>query len=123
MEGKQIVYYALGILAYAVAKSDGEIQVEEKDRLNEILEKELDHNLDFQYAEIIFQLLDQDGTKLSNVYEWAMTELKKGRHYLDEESKKKMIFVMREVSRAFGSVTSEESGMIRQFEEDLKSLH
>lgn len=122
MEGKQIVYYALGIFAYAVAKSDGEIQEEEKDRLNDILEKELDHNLDFQYADIIFQLLDHDGTDLKNVYEWAMKELRKGRHYLDEEDKKKMVFVMREVARAFGSVTAEESGIIEHFERDLMSF-
>ena len=122
MVGKQSIYYALGILAYAVAKSDGEIQFEEREKLAEIIERELEHNLDFQYAEIIFELLEKDNSKYDNVYNWAIQELKKGRHFLSPEIKSQLIGVLQDIAKAFGSVTIEESNIIERFEKDLKLI-
>ena len=122
MVGKQSIYYALGILAYAVAKSDGEIQFEEREKLAEIIEKELEHNLDFQYAEIIFELLEKDNSKYDNVYSWAIQELKKGRHFLSPQIKSQLIGVLQDIAKAFGSMTIEESNIIERFEKDLKLI-
>ena len=33
MDAKQHLYYALGALAYAVAKSDGKVQAEEREKI------------------------------------------------------------------------------------------
>ena len=122
MIGKQSIYYALGILAYAVAKADGEIQREEREKLSFIVEKELEHNLDFQYAEIIFQLLEKDDSKYNSVYDWAILELKKGRHFLSPKIKDNMINVLQEIAKAFENVTIEESTIIEKFKNDLKSI-
>ena len=120
--GKQSIYYALGILAYAVAKSDGEIQYEEREKLSEIIKRELEHNLDFQYAEIIFQLLEKEDSKYENVYNWALEELNKGRHFLTTEIRNQMIEVLQDIANAFGTVTIEESNIIEQFKKDLKII-
>jgi uncharacterized tellurite resistance protein B-like protein len=122
MIGKQSIYYALGILAYAVAKSDGEIQFEEREKLAEIIERELEHNLDFQYAEIIFELLEKENRQYENVYNWALEELKKGRHFLSPEIKTQLVGVLKDIARAFGSMTIEESNIIDRFEKDLESI-
>ena len=122
MVGKQSIYYALGILAYAVAKSDGEIQLEEREKLTQIIKRELEHDLDFQYAEIIFQLLEQENANYENVYNWALEELKKGRHFLSPKIKSQLIGVLQDIAMAFGSVTIEESNIIDRFERDLKLI-
>jgi len=122
MEGKQNLYYALGILAYAVAKADGVIQEEEGKLLREIVRSETNHNMDFQYAEIIFQLLEKDNAGLDRVYEWALGEINKGRHHLTSEIKTKMIDVLYRIADAFEYITEEEEIIIHRFEKDLKSL-
>ena len=122
MIGKQSIYYALGILAYAVAKSDGEIQIEERVKLDEIIQRELGFNLDFQYAEIIFQLLEKEDSNYESVYSWAIEELKKGRHVINETIKVQLVKVLQEIAEAFGPVTNEELKIITQFKKDLKMI-
>ena len=109
-------------MAYAVAKSDGEVQFEEREKLTQIIERELEHNLDFQYAEIIFQLLEQENSEYESVYNWAIEELKKGRHFLSPEIKSQLIGVLQDIAMAFGSVTIEESNIIDRFERDLELI-
>ena len=122
MEGKQNIYYALGILAFAVAKSDGTIQQEEKDKLFEIVEREISHSIDFEYAEIIFQLLERDQLGYENTYSWAIEELKKGRHYLSPEIKEKMVETLKQIAMSFDKVSSEESDIIIRFKKDIEKI-
>jgi len=122
VEGKQSIYYALGILAYAIAKSDGEIQKEEKDKLFEIVKKELEHNINFEYAEIIFLLLEKDNIGFESTYGWAIEELKKGRHYLSPEIKQKMIETLKQVANSFEKVNSLEFDIINKFKKDLETI-
>jgi hypothetical protein len=60
MDAKQHLYYALGIMAYAVAKSDGEVQNEERQMIHKIVVEESGHEIDFDYAEIIFSILQKE---------------------------------------------------------------
>ena len=122
MEGKQNLYYALGILAFAVAKADGVIQNEEEKKLFEIVKTETDHDMDFQYAEIIFQLLEKDSVGMDHVYDWAMDELNKGRHSLTTDIKNKMIEVLYKIADAFDHITDEEEKIILRFKNDLKTM-
>ena len=122
MEGKQNIYYALGILAYGLAKCDGKIQREEKDLLFEIVEKEMDHNIDFEYAEIIFQLLERDNLGFDKTYSWAIEELKKGRHYLSPEIKSKMIRTLERIAEVFDKVSQGELNIIEKFKKDLEKI-
>ena len=122
MEARQNIYYALGILAYALAKSDGKIQHEEKEKLFEIVKKEIDHNIDFEYAEIIFQLLERDKMGFEQTYSWALEELKKGRHYLSPEIKKNMITTLEQIAISFDKVSNEEENFIDRFKIDIENI-
>ncbi|MEQ8323147.1 MAG: TerB family tellurite resistance protein [Vicingaceae bacterium] len=122
MEGERGLYYSLGILAYAVAKADGSIQKEEKDKLGSILQKEFRHKPDFDYAEIIFQLLTKEDAGIARVYDWAFSEIKRNRHSLTEEMKVKMVRVMREVAMSFRPVTEEETAVIEKFVKDIAAV-
>ena len=86
------------------------------------MKKETNHDIDFQYAEIIFQLLEKDNTGLDHVYDWAMEEMNKGRHYLTPEIKNKMIGVLYKIADAFDHITAEEEKIIHRFKDDLKTL-
>jgi uncharacterized tellurite resistance protein B-like protein len=122
LEARQNIYYSLGILAYALAKSDGKIQDEEKKRLFEVVKREMNHDIDFQYAEIIFQLLERDEYGFENTYQWALRELEKGRHYLSPEIKRKMVHTLRQIALAFNRLSQEESSFIDRFEKDLENM-
>ena len=122
MEGKQNIYYALGILAFAIAKSDGKINWQEKEKLFEIVNREMDHDIDFEYAEIIFQLLERDNLGFDRTYKWAIEELKKGRHYLSPEIKSKMIDTIEQIALAFDKVSNEESDIIERFKKDIETI-
>lgn len=74
MNNTQGLYYAFGELAYAVAASGsgGSISAAEKKALHKLLINSMsDHNLDFNYSEIIFQLLSKDHIDVKTAYEWA----------------------------------------------------
>ena len=122
MEARQNIYYALGILAFAIAKSDGKINWEEKEKLFEIVKREMDHDIDFEYAEIIFQLLERDNLGFEKTYNWAIDELQKGRHYLSPEIKQKMIDTVEQIARAFDKVSSEEKDIIDRFKKDIQTI-
>lgn len=122
MEAKQNIYYALGILAYAIAKSDGEVQDEEREEINRIANDEMGYAIDFQYADIIFQLLERDKLGFENVYEWAIRELKKGRHYLSPEIKQQLISTIEKIAEAFDGISQEENSIITRFKNDLENI-
>ena len=109
MDAKQHLYYAIGIMAYAVAKADGHVQEEEKDKLQQIVEEEIDHSIDFGYANIIFQILEKDDQDVSGLYSWIENALSNGKHYLTDELKVKIKVVLSKVAEAFPPTTTEET--------------
>ena len=122
MEGKQNIYYALGILAFAIAKSDGRIQPEEKEKLFEIVNSEMGHDIDFEYAEIIFQLLERDNPGFEKTYNWAIEELDKGRHYLSPDIKQKMVDTIEQIATSFNKISSQEEDIIKRFKKDIEHI-
>jgi predicted metal-dependent RNase len=61
MEAKERLYYALGELAYAVAMADGQINYEERNKLHDIVVKEIEAgNYNFDISGIIFQILQKE---------------------------------------------------------------
>lgn len=122
MDGRQTIYYALGILTYAIAKSDGEVQPEEREKLFEIVKKNLDHNIDFDYAEIIFQLLEKQNQSYEQTYVWAISEFQKARHYLTPELKDKAYNLIQKVADAVNSVSVEEQKLIERFKRDIEGI-
>ena len=122
MDSKQNLYYALGIFCYAVAKADGTIQYEEKEELHKIVNEEIDHNIDFQYVDIIFQLLQKDKPGFSDVHKWAMEALENGKYHLTEELKEKFIQVIMRVADSFPPKTDEEHELINIFINEIRNF-
>lgn len=119
---KQHLFYAIGILAYAVAKSDDKIQPEELKTLKEIVKSEIDHEVDFGYTEIVFQLLAKDGNSIETVYKWAMNSMELGKHHLTMDLKYKFCSILKKVAAAFPPSTEEEKELIKRFDSDIEKV-
>ena len=122
MDSKQSLYYALGIFSYAIAKADGTIQSEEKEELRRIVKEETDHNMDFQYVEIIFKLLQKDEAGFDDVHQWALDALENGKYYLTPKIKEQFINVMKKVADAFPPKTGEEHELINKFIQEVRDF-
>lgn len=123
MTPKQSLFYALGELAYAIASADGAIQKEEKKTLHQILDKEFkNRQWDFDYSEIIFQILEKDKTNLKTAYDWSLKEIKTHSDYLNREMKEKFVNVIEKVAEAFPPITKEERKVIYDFIRELNAL-
>jgi uncharacterized protein YtpQ (UPF0354 family) len=120
MDSKQSLYYALGIFSYAVAKADGVVQFEEKEELHKIVMEEIDHNMDFQYVEIIFQLLQKDKAGFDDVHKWALDALEQGKYHLTEDIKQQFINVLLKVAASFPPKTDEEHQLINTFIQEIR---
>jgi len=119
MDSKQHLYYALGILAYAVAKADGQVQHEERQMIHDIVEKESGHNLDFDYAEIIFSILQKDKPGIEQVCEWAMNAFETGKGHFTPQVKEQFVNVIQKIAEAFPPTTTEERQVIERFSRDI----
>ncbi|MBI2280685.1 MAG: TerB family tellurite resistance protein [Bacteroidetes bacterium] len=108
MDAKQHLYYALGIMAYAVAKADGKVQNEERQMIHKIVVEKSGHEIDFDYAEIIFSILQKEKQGASEVYQWAMNAFNLGKHHLTPEMKKQFIAVIKQIAEAYPPKTIEE---------------
>lgn len=122
MDARQHLYYALGALAYAVAKADGKVQTEEREKLQEIVNAGIQHNMDFNYTDIIFQILQKDKMGFRDVYEWAMHSFETGKYHLTPEVKKQFIKVIEDVAEAFPPSDPEERALIARFSADISKL-
>jgi hypothetical protein len=122
MDARQHLYYALGALAYAVAKSDGTVQKEEQEKVHKILGTVVKHDIDFTYTDIIFQLLQKDNSGFRDVYAWAMKAFETGKYHFTDEMKQDFQWVIDQVALSFPPKTKEERDLLERFGEDLKTL-
>jgi tellurite resistance protein len=123
MNPVQNLYYALGEACYAIAKVDGSVQSEESNKLRGILEKEFAKNgKDFDYAEIIFEILRKDSLDPETAFEWALNHIRVNSHYLSEEMKDHFESVLVAVAEAFPPATDEEMEMIRKFKRAIRDI-
>jgi hypothetical protein len=87
----------LGILAYAVAKADGHIPREERQMIHDIVVKESEHNIDFDYTEIIFSTLQRDKPGIEQVYDRAMNAFETRKQHFTVHLKEKFIIVIQKL--------------------------
>jgi len=121
MEGIERLYYALGELAFAVAKADGQINFEERNKLHDIVVKESkSNNYDFNISEIIFHILQKNNRlDIEDTYKMAMKEIEICSNYLTDDMKVEFVAVLEKVARAFGVVTSGEKNLIERFRKEI----
>ncbi len=123
MNSVENLHYAIGELAYAVARADGKVQQEERKIFHDIVTEELqDKNYNFDVSDIIFHLMDKDKYDSKTTYEWAMRQIKMNSHYLSPELKEKFIRVMERIAEAFPPVNEAEVNLIEAFKEDIAPI-
>lgn len=120
----QNLYMALGEAAYAVAMADGKVQKEEQQKFEHLLKMEFSKlGLDFDYADIIFQLLKKDVMEPRTAYTWCLREMRLNSQYVSQSMKEKFVEVIKEVAAAFPPITKQERGYIDDFIYQLKSIN
>jgi len=123
MNSIENLHYAIGELAYAVARADGTIQTEEKKKFHDIVTEELKNKeYSFNVSDIIFRLMDKDKYDSKTTYDWAMRQIKVNSHYLSPDLKKKFISVMEKIAEAFPPKSVEETNLIDRFKEDIAPI-
>jgi uncharacterized tellurite resistance protein B-like protein len=122
MDAEQHLYYALGIMAYAVAKADGEVQHQEREMIHDIVVEESGHNINFEYAEIIFSILQKDKLGVNQVYEWAINAFHLGKNHLTQEMKEQFVAVIKRMAEAYPPNNPNEIKMIDKISRDIWSL-
>jgi uncharacterized tellurite resistance protein B-like protein len=117
------LHYAIGELAYAIARADGKVQTEEKEKFHAIVKAELRcKDYAFEVSDIIFQIINKDNNDSETTYKWAMDQIKLNRRYLSPELKKTFIRVMEKVAIAFPPVTKSEQNLIDRFKNDIEGI-
>ena len=117
------LHYAIGELAYAIARADGKVQEEERKKFHDIVEAELRcKDYAFEVSYIIFQIINKDNTDTETTYNWGMDQIKLNRRYLSPELKKTFIRVMEKVAKAFSPVTNTEQNLIDRFKKDIEGI-
>ena len=118
------LHLAIGEIAYAVAKIDGKVQNEERQKFHNIVAAELrTKDYDFQISDIIFQIIDKDKMDAETTYDWAMKEIKLNSHYLSPELKLTFLRIIDKIAKAYPPVTSEEKKFIERFKKDIELIN
>ncbi|MBT6745316.1 MAG: hypothetical protein HOB26_02020 [Flavobacteriales bacterium] len=123
MDSKQQLYSALGQVAYAMAMADGEAQREEKDKFHKVIKEAVKkHDIDYDIADVIFQILDRDHMDVETTYAWAINQFKLGSNRLTDELKETMVKILVDVAKAYAPVEVEEMNLLERFEKDLDEI-
>ena len=123
MEIKGYPYYGSGIIAFAVAESDGIIQQRERRELmNLVREWSETIEVTFDIAEIIFSLLAKTNRARSLDYETGLEYIRKGRDYMTPQLKGRFVFLINDIAHSFPPDTAAEKELVKRFEKDLKHL-
>jgi len=120
----QNLHYAIGELAYAVARSDGQVQPEERKRFHDLVAAELRcRDFDFDISDIIFRVMDKDKQDTETVYNWALKNIRTNSHYLSPELKQTFIKLMEKIAKAYPPVTEDEKTLLERFKADIEPIH
>ena len=122
MSPVESLHYAIGELAYIMARVDGKVQKEEREKFQNMVAAELRcKDYGFDVTDIIFQLLDKQRKDLDvgTTYGWAMHEIRLNGHYLSPKLKKNFTRFLEKIAKAYPPVTVEEKNIIDRFKEDI----
>ncbi len=118
------LHYAIGVIAYAIATADGEIQKQEREKFHAIVTAELRcKDYDFNLSDIIFQIMEKDHTSTEEAYNSAIKEIRINSHYLSPALKKTFVAVIEKVAKAFPPVVADEKSLIERFKKDVEPLN
>ncbi len=115
---QQDLYIGLGSMAYALAKSDGRLQVEEVDTFTGLITKETHGDI----ALYTLNLQDRHGMKASEAYQFGLRRFQQNRTDLDETTKQKFLGILQQVANAHDGTSRKENELLRQCRKDLRKL-
>ncbi|MFN6946460.1 MAG: TerB family tellurite resistance protein [Cytophagaceae bacterium] len=119
----QNIYIAMGSLAYAIAKADGEIQDDEKETIRSLAQKEFElSDVNNEWINTMFTNLKDHDISLEEAYRYALDTLEANRfeYDFDDAMKKKCLRFMEHVAESFDGVSLEERLIINRFKEDIQ---
>lgn len=118
------LHYAIGQLAYSIAKADGQVQKEEREKFAKIVAAELRmHDPTFDVSDIIFKVIeDEKIISAKDAYNWAMKQIQTNSHYLSPKLKETFIKVMEKVAKAYPPVTIDEMEILERFRKDIAPI-
>jgi uncharacterized tellurite resistance protein B-like protein len=118
------LHYAIGELAYTIARADGEVQKEEKKKFLQIIRQELNKGEGHEkVGEIIFTLMDKrEHFDPNSTYDMAMKTLRNNSHYLSPQLKANFIRLLEKVAEAYPPVTREENAILKRFKDDIRPI-
>jgi hypothetical protein len=123
MDAKQSLFYGFGQIAYAVAQADGQVQREEREKLHSFLKNEIKNmDADFDYTDIIFQLLDKEHINFETSYKWGIDAMKLGSHKLTFQLKWEFLEILCKVAESYPPSTDRENEIIARFTKDLRMM-
>ena len=107
----------LGSIAYAVAKSDGQLQPTEVETIQRIFKESAD-----PLALRSFLIQDYYGATVEESYNFAMRRFASSRDALSDTTKKRMVSMMDRLARVYDEVSLKERDLIKRFRHDLSKL-
>lgn len=119
---KQNIHIAMGSLAYAIAKADGVIQLEEKTIIKQLAIEEFEvEDMNSEWIEKMFNKLEKDNITIEDAYNYAMDTLEANRYDYDFDllMKNKCIKFMSRIADAFADTSPAEQAIIQKFNEDV----
>lgn len=123
MDAKQSLFYGLGQVAYAVAQADGKVQREEREKLHKFLKEEINRiDADFDYTDIIFQLLDKEHIDFETSYKWGIDSMKLGSHKLTSQLRWEFVDLLCKVAESYPPTSKNEMEIISRFLQDLRKM-
>lgn len=124
MTSKENLHTAIGELAYAIARADGNIQKEEKVKFKDLVQAQIKSgNAFFDVTDIMFQVIEKDKfVSATTAYEWAIKEIRQNSHYLSPDLKDTFIRILEAVAKAYPPVTASEAALIDRFKKDIEPI-
>lgn len=123
MDAKQSLFYGLGQVVYAVAQADGKVQREEREKLHKFLKEEINRiDADFDYTDIIFQLLDKEHIDFETSYKWGIDSMKLGSHKLTSQLRWEFVDLLCKVAESYPPTSKNEMEIISRFLQDLRKM-
>lgn len=123
MDVREGLFYGLGLIAYAVAKADGVVQVSEKKELHELISTwSEDLEVNFDVTEIVFSIVNKQNQSSEQGYELGMKYIERGKEFLTVRLEELFIYLIQDVSRAFHKASIQENELVTRFSNDLAAL-
>lgn len=124
MTPNENLHFAMGLMAYAMAYTDGTVQPEEREKFKKIVESELrNHHESFNITDIVFKVMELRHQDRETTYTMAMHTLKVNSHYLSPTLKSCFLRLILKIAEAYPPVTTEEKALYDRFQKDIEPLH